>query len=79
MLKSMLRLVRDKGGRGSMVPAFLFARPSPFVRLLGRASRGYMLAGTGVVAAAVALVSLLSCLAPDADRPIGHPLEWSDG
>jgi hypothetical protein len=54
MLKPRLKLTRNKEGRGTEASAFLFARPSLFVRRLGRASRGYVLAGAGVVAAAVA-------------------------
>src|SRR5215217_4974225 len=79
MLRHMLKQpVRKEGGggRGFRAPALLlFARASLFVRRLGRASRGYVLAGTGMVAAAVVFVSLLSWLAPDSDRPIDSPLE----
>ena len=79
MLRHMLKQPVYKeggGGRGSKAPALLlFTRASLFVRRLGRASRGYVLAGTGVVAAAVVFVSLLSWLAPDSDRPIDSPLE----
>ena len=79
MLRHMLKQpVRKEGGggRGFRAPALLlFAHASLFVRRLGRASRGYVLAGTGVVAAAVVFVSLLSWLAPDSDRPIDSPLE----
>src|SRR5829696_8725594 len=79
MLRHMLKQpVRKEGGggRGSKAPALLlFTRASLFVRRLGRASRGYVLAGTGMVAAAVVFVSLLSWLAPDSDRPIDSPLE----
>ncbi|MCA1716511.1 MAG: hypothetical protein LC781_06470 [Actinobacteria bacterium] len=76
MLKPMmLKLVRKEGeDRGSKAPVLL-ARPNSLARRLGRASRGYVLAGAGVVVAAVGFVSLLSWLAPDSDRPIGHPLE----
>jgi hypothetical protein len=75
MLKPRLKLRRNKEGRGTEASAFLFARPSLFVRRLGRASRGYVLAGAGVVAAAVGFVSLLSGMAPDSDRPVGSPFE----
>src|SRR5829696_1632224 len=79
MLRHMLtQPVRKEGGggRGFRAPALLlFAHASLSVRRLGRASRGYVLAGTGVVAAAVVFVSLLSWLAPDSDRPIDSPLE----
>ncbi len=73
MLKPILELIRHRG-RGVKAPALL-ARPNRLVRRLGRASRGYVLAGAGVIAAAVTVVSLLSWLAPDSDRPIGYPLE----
>ena len=83
MLKQlMLKLVRsNKGGegRGSKAPALLLLarQPGRFVRRVRQASRGDMLAGGGVIAAAVVFVSLLSWLAPDSDRPIGtsSPLE----
>ena len=79
MLRHMLKQpVRKEGGggRGFRAPALLlFAHASLFVRRLERASRGYVLAGTGVVAAAVVFVSLLSWLAPNSDRPIDSPLE----
>jgi hypothetical protein len=76
MLKPMmLKLVRkEEEDRGVKAPVLL-ARPNRLARRLGRASRGYMLAGAGVVVGAVGFVSLLSWLAPDSDRPIGHPLE----
>jgi hypothetical protein len=75
MLKPTLKLVRkEEEDRGVKAPVLL-ARPNRLARRLGRASRGYMLAGAGVVVAAVGFVSLLSWLAPDSDRPIGHPLE----
>jgi hypothetical protein len=45
------------------------------LRRLGSTSRGYALAGAGVVVGAVMFVSLLSWLAPDSDRPIASPLE----
>ena len=68
---------QEEEGQGSYAPALLAARTGllRLVRRLGHASRGYVLAGVGVVAAAVMAVSLLSWLAPDSDRPIGHPLE----
>ncbi len=81
MLKHMvLKLVRRKeeeqeaGDRGEKAPVLL-ARPNRLAKRLGRASRGYALAGAGVVVGAVGFVSLLSWLAPDSDRPVGHPLE----
>jgi hypothetical protein len=78
MLKpTMLKLVRkeeQQEDRGTKAPVLL-ARPNRLAQRLGRASRGYVLAGAGVVVAAVGSVSLLSWLAPDSDRPIGYPLE----
>jgi hypothetical protein len=79
MLKPMLlKLVRKEAereeDRGEKAPVLL-ARPNRLAKRLGRASRGYALVGAGVVVGAVGFVSLLSWLAPDSDRPIGHPLE----
>ena len=79
MLKPMLlKLVRKEAereeDRGLFAPVLL-ARPDRLAKRLGRASRGYALAGAGVVVGAVVVVSLLSWLAPDSDRPIGSPLE----
>ena len=78
MLKPMLlKLVRkdeQEEDRGLFAPVLL-ARPDRLAKRLGRASRGYALAGAGVVVGAVVVVSLLSWLAPDSDRPIGSPLE----
>src|ERR687894_374331 len=73
MLKQVVPKEEEEGG-GVRTPALLAARMS-LLRRLGRAGRWYTLAGAGVVAAAVVMVSLLSWLAPDSDRPIGHPLE----
>ena len=71
MLKMISNVVR---GRGEKAPA-LFARPKALLRRLARASRGYALMGAGVVGAAVVVVSLLTFLAPDSDRPlIGRPI-----
>src|SRR5918994_2742097 len=78
MLKQLARKKHEQEeGQGSYAPALLAAHTGllRLVRRLGHASRGYVLAGVGVVAAAVMAVSLLSWLAPDSDRPIGHPLE----
>ena len=81
MPKPMLKLVRkeqekqEQEDRGAQAPVLL-ARPNRLLaRRLGRASRGYVVAGAGVVVAAVGSVSLLSWLAPDSDRPISYPLE----
>lgn len=77
MLKPMPKLVRkeeQQEDRGTKAPVLL-ARPNRLAQRLGQASRGYVLAGAGVVVAAVGSVSLLSWLAPDSDRPIGNPLE----
>ena len=74
---TMLKLVRkekEQEDRGVEAPVLL-ARPNRLAQRLERASRGYVLAGAGVVVAAVGSVSLLSWLAPDSDRPIGYPLE----
>lgn len=71
MLKMISNVVR---GRGEKAPA-LFARPKALLGRLARASRGYALMGAGVVGAAVVVVSLLTFLAPDSDRPlIGRPI-----
>ena len=71
MLKMISNVVR---GRGQNAPA-LFARPKALLGRLARASRGYALMGAGVIAAAVVVVSLLTFLAPDSDRPlIGRPI-----
>jgi len=71
MLKMISNVVR---GRGKKAPA-LFARPKALLGRLARASRGYAMMGAGVVAAAVVVVSLLTFLAPDSDRPlIGRPI-----
>ena len=79
MLKPiLLKLARKEAereeDRGEKAPVLL-ARPNRLAKRLGRASRGYALAGAGVVVGAVGFVSILSWLAPDSDRPIGHPLE----
>ncbi len=79
MPKPMLKLVRkeEEEDRGVEAPVL----PGPrtglllLLRRLGSKSRGYALAGAGVVAGAVVVVSLLSWLAPDSDRPIASPLE----
>ena len=71
MLKMISNVVR---GRGEKAPA-LFARPKALLGGHARASRGYALMGAGVIAAAVVVVSLLTFLAPDSDRPlIGRPI-----
>jgi hypothetical protein len=71
MLKMISNVVR---GRGVKAPA-LFARPKALLGRLARASRGYAMMGAEVVGAAVVVVSLLTFLAPDSDRPlIGRPI-----
>ena len=65
---------RAEEDRGDKAPVLL-ARQNRLAKRLGRVSRGYVLAGAGVVVGAVVVVSLLSWLAPDSDRPVGHPLE----
>src|SRR5215210_2136358 len=74
MLKPMLKLIRHRG-RGVKAPALPAASPNFLLRRFERASRGHVLAGAGVIVAAVTVVSLLTWWAPDSDRPIGHPLE----
>ena len=81
----LLKLVRRKeeeeeqaGDRGEKAPVLLRGPRTGLLlllRRLGSTSRGYALAGAGVVVGAVGFVSLLSWLAPDSDRPVGHPLE----
>ena len=61
-----------KEGRGENAPAL--PRRKAFLRRL--ASRGSLSAGAGVVAAAVVVVSFLTWLAPDSDRPV--PLQLVD-
>jgi hypothetical protein len=72
--KLVQKLIR-KEGRGVFAPALprLKAR---LTRLGRHANRGALSAGTGVVAAAVVVVSLLTWLAPDSDRPV--PLQLVD-
>jgi hypothetical protein len=71
MLKMISNVIR---GRGVKAPA-LFARPKALLGRLVRASGGYALMGAGVVGAAVVIVSLLTFLAPDSERPlIGRPI-----
>jgi hypothetical protein len=75
----LLKLVRRKEeDRGEKAPVLLRGPRTGLLlllRRLGSTSRGYALAGAGVVVGAVVVVSLLSWLAPDSDRPVGHPLE----
>ena len=74
MPKLVQKLIR-KEGRGVFAPAF--PRLKTRLTRLGRhANRGALPAGTGVVAAAVVVVSLLTWLAPDSDRPV--PLQLVD-
>src|SRR5215212_764357 len=78
MLKQpVVRKDQEQEDRGLFTPFLLAVRTGlvPFLGRLGKAGRGYALAGAGVVAAAVVFVSLLSWLAPNADRPIDSPLE----
>src|SRR4051794_7061513 len=63
-MASLLKLIHDKG-RGfyaSALPARLKGTR------VGRASRGYLLAGAGVAGALVAVVSLLTWLSPASDK-----------
>ena len=73
MLKEQVRKEEEED-RGFRAPVLLAACMG-LLRRLGKAGRGYALAGAGVVAASVVAVSLLSWLAPDSDRPIASPLE----
>jgi hypothetical protein len=72
--KLVQKLIR-KEGRGIFAPAL--PRLKARLMRLGRlANRGSLSAGAGVVAAAVVVVSLLTWLAPDSDRPV--PLQLVD-
>lgn len=74
MPKLVQKLIR-KEGRGENAPAL--PRLKARLMRLGRlANRGSLSAGAGVVAAAVVVVSLLTWLAPDSDRPV--PLQLVD-
>ena len=74
MPKLVQKLIR-KEGRGVFAPAL--PRLKARLMRLGRlANRGSLSAGAGVVAAAVVVVSLLTWLAPDSDRPV--PLQLVD-
>ena len=74
MPKLVQKLIR-KEGRGENAPAL--PRLKTRLMRLGRpTNRGSLSAGAGVVAAAVVVVSLLTWLAPDSDRPV--PLELVD-
>jgi hypothetical protein len=72
----MLKLIRDSSrGRGIKVPALL--RPNLLLlRRLGGDKHRSLFAGAGVIAVAVVVVSFLTWLAPDSDRPI--PLQVVD-
>ena len=72
MPKLISNIVR---GRGFFAPALL-AHPKALLVSLGRSSGGYVFVSAGVLAAAVAVVSLLTFLAPDSDRPyIARPVQ----
>jgi hypothetical protein len=72
--KLVQKLIR-KEGRGVFAPAL--PRLKARLMRLGRlANRGSLSAGAGVVAAAVVVVSFLTWLAPDSDRPV--PLQLVD-
>ena len=74
MPKLVQKLIR-KEGRGVFAPAL--PRLKARLMRLGRlANRGSLSAGAGVVAAAVVVVSFLTWLAPDSDRPV--PLQLVD-
>ena len=74
MPKLVQKLIR-KEGRGVFAPA-LPRLKTRFMRLGRPTNRGSLSAGAGVVAAAVVVVSLLTWLAPDSDRPV--PLQLVD-
>src|SRR4051812_4231002 len=63
---SLLTLIRREG-RG--VKALALLACLKHTTRVGRASRGYLFAGAGVVVASVAVVSLLTWLEPDSDKP----------
>jgi hypothetical protein len=77
VLKLVHKEEEQEEDRGAKAPVLLGPRAGLLLllRRLGSKSRGYALAGAGVVAGAVVVVSLLSWLAPDSDRPIASPLE----
>jgi hypothetical protein len=62
----MLKLIRNRG-RGVKAPASV-GRANPLS--LVRTTRGYLFAGAGVVVAAVALISVLTWMGPDSEKPI---------
>jgi hypothetical protein len=66
MLKPMLKLIRNRG-RGVKAPASV-GRANPLS--LVRTTRGYLFAGAGVVVAAVALISVLTWMGADSEKPI---------
>src|SRR5215210_7208279 len=73
------KLISQEEGRGLSAPAFLLARCRtglllPLLRRFGRASRGHLFAGAGVMAAAVALVSALTWY-NGIYTPISRPME----
>jgi hypothetical protein len=72
--KLVQKLIR-KEGRGENAPA-LPRLKTRFMRLGRPTNRGSLSAGAGVVAAAVVVVSFLTWLAPDSDRPV--PLQLVD-
>ena len=74
MPKLVQKLIR-KEGRGVFAPA-LPRLKTRFMRLGRPTNRGSLSAGAGVVAAAVVVVSFLTWLAPDSDRPV--PLQLVD-
>src|SRR5918997_681332 len=71
----MLKFIRDSSrGRGTKAPAL--SRPYVLLGRRGGDKHRSLFAGTGVIAAAVVVVSFLTWLAPDSDRPM--PLQVVD-
>src|SRR5215210_4528414 len=71
----MLKFIRDRSrGRGIKSPAL--SRPKLLLGRRGGDKHRSLFAGAGVIAAAVVVVSFLTWLAPDSDRPM--PLQVVD-
>jgi hypothetical protein len=71
----MLKFIRDSSrGQGTKAP--ILSRPNPTLERRGGDKHRSLSAGAGVIAAAVVVVSFLTWLAPDSDRPM--PLQVVD-